>query len=40
LRVSIELPQSWAALDGQLLPVEGDAEHNHDGFFYALLEKS
>lgn len=38
-RVQLELPTSLA-LDGQLLPVEGDAEHNHDGFFYALLEKS
>ncbi|HTS22912.1 MAG TPA: 16S rRNA (cytosine(967)-C(5))-methyltransferase RsmB [Casimicrobiaceae bacterium] len=39
-RVRLDLPEPWQALDGQLLPVEGDAEHNHDGFFYALLEKS
>jgi len=38
-RVQLNLPDS-AAIDGQLLPVEGGAEHNHDGFFYALLEKS
>ena len=25
--------------EGQLLPAGGDAEDNHDGFFYALLEK-
>jgi 16S rRNA (cytosine967-C5)-methyltransferase len=24
---------------GQLLPVGPPAEHNHDGFFYALLQK-
>jgi 16S rRNA (cytosine967-C5)-methyltransferase len=39
-RVHLGLRSSLAAIDGQLLPVEGDAEHNHDGFFYALLEKS
>ena len=39
-RVDLDLPYPLAAADGQLLPVEGDAEHNHDGFFYALLEKS
>ncbi|TMG85771.1 MAG: 16S rRNA (cytosine(967)-C(5))-methyltransferase RsmB [Betaproteobacteria bacterium] len=38
--VDLDLPSSLSATDGQLLPVEGDAEHNHDGFFYALLEKS
>jgi 16S rRNA (cytosine967-C5)-methyltransferase len=27
------------ALDGQLLPAAGGAEHNHDGFFYARLHK-
>ena len=26
--------------DGQLLPAGGDAAHNHDGFFYALLKKN
>jgi 16S rRNA (cytosine967-C5)-methyltransferase len=40
LRARIELGASSSALDGQLLPVDGDAEHNHDGFFYALIEKS
>ena len=34
------MPPPMASVDGQLLPVEGDAAHNHDGFFYALLEKS
>jgi 16S rRNA (cytosine967-C5)-methyltransferase len=33
-------PALAMAADWQLLPVAGDAEHNHDGFFYALLEKS
>ena len=40
VRVGIGLPASFAASEGQILPVEGDAEHNHDGFFYALLQKS
>ena len=40
VRMSFELPPPMASVDGQLLPVEGDAAHNHDGFFYALLEKS
>jgi len=40
VRIGLELPASFAAIEGQLLPVEGDAEHNHDGFFYALIEKS
>jgi len=31
---------SSATGEWQLLPAAGDAEHNHDGFFYALLEKS
>jgi 16S rRNA (cytosine967-C5)-methyltransferase len=39
-RIALESPMFLAARDGQLLPVEGDAEHNHDGFFYALIEKS
>ena len=39
-RVPLELPDSFAAVDGQLLPAEVGAEHNHDGFFYALLQKS
>jgi 16S rRNA (cytosine967-C5)-methyltransferase len=40
VRVSLDLPASFAAEDGQVLPAAGDAEHNHDGFFYALLQKS
>jgi 16S rRNA (cytosine967-C5)-methyltransferase len=40
VRIGVELPPPMACVDGQLLPVEGDAAHNHDGFFYALLEKS
>ena len=39
-RVQLLMPDSFASADGQLLPAEGDAEHNHDGFFYALLQKS
>ena len=39
-RVPLELPDSFAAPGGQLLPAEVGAEHNHDGFFYALLQKS
>jgi 16S rRNA (cytosine967-C5)-methyltransferase len=39
-RLALESPISLEAPSGQLLPVEGDAEHNHDGFFYALIEKS
>ena len=38
-RARLDWPSSLGAADGQLLPVVGDAEHNHDGFFYALLEK-
>ncbi len=36
-QLGVDLPGACA---GQLLPVATDAEHNHDGFFYALLEKS
>ena len=36
----LQLPGALACADGQLLPAEGDAEHNHDGFFYALLQKN
>ena len=39
-RVPLQLPTAAACTDGQLLPAEGDAEHNHDGFFYALLQKN
>ena len=35
------IPQAIGqARRGQLLPVAQDAAHNHDGFYYALLEKS
>jgi 16S rRNA (cytosine967-C5)-methyltransferase len=40
VRVQLELPGALACTDGQLLPAEGPAEHNHDGFFYALLQKN
>jgi 16S rRNA (cytosine967-C5)-methyltransferase len=39
-RTPLELPRSFAAEGGQVLPAAVDAEHNHDGFFYALLQKS
>ena len=39
-RAPFDLPASFDAEDGQVLPAAGDAEHNHDGFFYALLQKS
>jgi 16S rRNA (cytosine967-C5)-methyltransferase len=39
-RVRLDSPACLRASDGQLLPVEGGAEHNHDGFFYALIAKS
>jgi hypothetical protein len=39
-RVPLDLPDPFAAAGGQLLPAEVGAEHNHDGFFYALLQKS
>ena len=39
LRIGPQLPPVAAAIDGQLLPARGDAAHNHDGFFYALLQK-
>jgi 16S rRNA (cytosine967-C5)-methyltransferase len=34
-----KLPPDVAALGGQLLPAAPGAAHNHDGFFYALLQK-
>ena len=40
VRAQLEWPHGWACSAGQLLPAEGDAEHNHDGFFYALLQKN
>jgi 16S rRNA (cytosine967-C5)-methyltransferase len=39
-RLPLQLPAALACADGQLLPAKGSAEHNHDGFFYALLQKS
>jgi 16S rRNA (cytosine967-C5)-methyltransferase len=39
-RAQLDLPASFAAQGGQVLPAAADAEHNHDGFFYALLQKS
>jgi len=38
-RLPLALPDGLAAAEGQLLPSRAGAEHNHDGFFYALLEK-
>jgi 16S rRNA (cytosine967-C5)-methyltransferase len=35
----VRLPPCWATA-GQLLPAAGAAEHNHDGFFYARLQKN
>jgi len=39
LRLSLSLPNGIADEHGQLLPSGPGAEHNHDGFFYALLQK-
>jgi 16S rRNA (cytosine967-C5)-methyltransferase len=39
LRERCELPDEVGALGGQLLPAAPGAAHNHDGFFYALLQK-
>ena len=39
-RIRLEAPGAFAMEDGQLLPAAAGAEHNHDGFFYALLHKS
>ena len=39
-RIRLALPAEYAAVDGQLLPAGAGAAHNHDGFFYALLQKS
>ena len=38
--VEVALPDENDAVGGQLLPAAGRAEHNHDGFFYALLQKN
>ncbi|HEY2862421.1 MAG TPA: 16S rRNA (cytosine(967)-C(5))-methyltransferase RsmB [Casimicrobiaceae bacterium] len=40
LRVRLTLPAEYDAIEGQLLPAAPGAAHNHDGFFYALLQKS
>jgi 16S rRNA (cytosine967-C5)-methyltransferase len=40
LRIRLTLPPEYGATDGQLLPAAPGAAHNHDGFFYALLQKS
>jgi 16S rRNA (cytosine967-C5)-methyltransferase len=40
LRIRPTLPVEYGAVDGQLLPAAPGAAHNHDGFFYALLQKS
>jgi len=40
LRIRLTLPAEYDAIDGQLLPAAPGAAHNHDGFFYALLQKS
>jgi len=39
LRLPLHLPAGLQDDDGQLLPSGAGAEHNHDGFFYALLQK-
>ncbi|MGH8851259.1 MAG: 16S rRNA (cytosine(967)-C(5))-methyltransferase RsmB [Casimicrobiaceae bacterium] len=39
-RVPSALPAACGAIAGQLLPAAPGAAHNHDGFFYALLQKS
>jgi len=38
-RLPLALPPGLGDLEGQLLPSAPGAEHNHDGFFYALLQK-
>ncbi len=38
-RLRIALPGDPASIGGQLLPGGNKKTHNHDGFFYALLEK-
>ncbi len=40
LHIRPTLPPEYGAIDGQLLPAAPGAAHNHDGFFYALLQKS
>ncbi len=38
-RVQCAMDAEIAAIGGQLLPASPGAAHNHDGFFYALLQK-
>ncbi|MEO8738651.1 MAG: 16S rRNA (cytosine(967)-C(5))-methyltransferase RsmB [Casimicrobiaceae bacterium] len=38
--VPLQFPAGFDADQGQLLPAPASAEHNHDGFFYALLQKN
>jgi 16S rRNA (cytosine967-C5)-methyltransferase len=37
--IPLQFPAGFDADHGQLLPAPSGAEHNHDGFFYALLQK-
>jgi len=39
-RIRITLPGDPASSGGQLLPGGNRKTHNHDGYFYALLEKA
>ena len=39
IRAPCSLPMEVGAENGQLLPAGAGAAHNHDGFFYALLQK-
>jgi 16S rRNA (cytosine967-C5)-methyltransferase len=39
-RLPLALPAGVDGANGQLLPAGAGAEHNHDGFFYALLQKN
>jgi len=39
-RLPLALPAGVDGTNGQLLPAGAGAEHNHDGFFYALLQKN
>jgi 16S rRNA (cytosine967-C5)-methyltransferase len=39
-RLPLALPAGIHTANGQLLPAGPGAEHNHDGFFYALLQKN
>ena len=39
-RIRIDIADRFEHVGAQLLPAAGGPAHNHDGFFYALLEKS